>query len=142
MKETKKGGKKMEAKKYIKTIALLVFIVLVGFALGKWISPSTAQEQETAEQQTITGDVQEVTLGLGATNYNPEMITVNVGQPVRITADLNTLTGCFRSFRIPELDVQDTFSEKNPYIEFTPTEKGTFTFTCSMGMGRGTLIVQ
>ncbi len=132
----------METKEIIKIIGMILFILLAGFAIGKWSSSSTSQEQETTAAEVITGDVQEFTLGLGATNYNPETITVTVNEPVRITGDLKTLTGCFRSFRIPDLNVQGSFSEKNPYIEFTPTEKGSFLFTCSMGMGRGTLIVQ
>ena len=41
-----------------------------------------------------------------------------------------------------ELGISKYLGTPNDYIEFTPTEKGTFRFACSMGMGTGTLVVE
>ena len=88
-----------------------------------------------------TGGVQVVNLSMGSGNYTPEVIRVKKGIPVRIVADLSKVQGCFRSFLIPQLGVRTYFSDKSDSVEFTPTEAGTFAFSCSMGMGRGTLVV-
>ena len=55
---------------------------------------------------------------------------------------MNQLRGCLRAFRIPNLGISKVFNSNDNVLEFTPTSKGTFGFTCSMGMGTGTLIVK
>ncbi|RJQ22258.1 hypothetical protein C4580_00945 [Candidatus Woesearchaeota archaeon] len=95
----------------------------------------------TAIEAKIVNGVQEVTLGWGKFNYAPEAITVKKGMPVRITADIQRLSGCFRSFQIPELGVSKQFTDSDNIVEFTPQKAGTFTFSCAMGMGSGKLQV-
>ena len=88
-----------------------------------------------------SGDLQEVTIGIKNYNYYPNTITVKVNQQVRIRLD-SSVVGCYRSFNIAQLGLSKYLATPNDYLEFTPTERGTYTFTCSMGMGRGTLIVE
>ncbi len=137
----------MEIQTIMKNIGVVLLVLLGGLAFGFFLSgrslsfssEDSAEETETAPD---TGDVQEFTLSLGPSNYDPETITVEAGKPVRITADLTSLTGCFRTFLIPDLGIKKQFKAGDETLEFTPTEKGTYSFRCSMGMGRGTLIVQ
>ena len=84
---------------------------------------------------------QEITLSMKNYNYYPNTITVKANQPVEITLD-NSVGGCYRSFNIPQLGVDKYSQNQGDKIAFTPTEKGTFQFKCSMGMARGTLIVE
>ena len=88
------------------------------------------------------GDVQIVNLGIANYNYDPETITVDAGKPVRIVGNMNQLQGCLRAFSIPQLGLSKVFKSGDNILEFTPKQKGTFGFTCSMGMGTGNLIVQ
>ena len=88
-----------------------------------------------------SGPVQEVTIGMKNYNYNPGVVTVNAGQPVRIRLD-STVQGCFRDFTIRDLGVRKYLATSSDYVEFTPTKPGTYTFACSMGMGYGKLIVK
>lgn len=119
-------------------------------SLDSYISEQPLEEKTTettsnpVQENTVEEieGVQTVTLSWGKLNYNPEVIRVSAGKPVKIIADLNRLRGCFQSLVIPELGIETYFDENNPTLEFTPTEKGTFSFSCSMGMGKGTLIVQ
>jgi sulfite exporter TauE/SafE len=71
-------------------------------------------------------------------------ITVKTGAPVewRISAPSSSLSGCNYMMVIPEYDVEYEFSEGENLIEFTPTAPGTFTYTCWMGMIRGTITVE
>src|SRR3990172_11958978 len=96
---------------------------------------SSVADAPSAETAKIVNGVQEVTLGWGKFNYAPEVITVKKEMTVRITADLQRLSGCFRSLQIPELGVSKQFTESDTVLEFTPKKTGTFTFNCAMGMG-------
>ncbi len=88
-----------------------------------------------------SGGVQEITIGVKNYNYYPNTINVNVNQPVRIYLD-ESVRGCYRSLVIRDFGIYKNFKDINDYIEFTPNKKGTYLFSCSMGMGVGTLIVK
>ena len=118
-------------------IASIIVLVLVWLAFQE-ITTSIAPAPTLSGTQSVDG---EVLLSWGKFNYAPDVINARVGVPLRIRADLKRITGCYRSFRVPELGVSGYFSPDHATIEFTPQKAGTFVFTCSMGMGRGTLIV-
>ena len=134
-------------------ITLVLVIAIIGFSLFNIMINSdgslntettlgkTEQASTSATPQEIDG-VQVVDLSWGKFNYNPNVITVAAGKPVRVVADLERLQGCFRSFVIRDLGISTYFSASKNFVEFTPTEKGSYRFSCSMGMGKGTLIVQ
>ena len=53
------------------------------------------------------------------------------------------LTGCpTLTFTIRQLGLAKRLTTPSDTLDFTPTQKGTFRFACSMGMGTGTLIVE
>lgn len=146
----------MSTNKIVKIAAGIIVVLVAAFFVKALIMPSspnnaitdsstadspTGQATGTVTDAKQSGDVQEVTLGWGKLNYDPEVIRVQKGKPVRVIGDLNTLYGCFRSFQIPELGISQSFTEGNDIIEFTPQKTGTFGFGCSMGMGNGKLVV-
>jgi len=90
----------------------------------------------------LVDGVQVVRLGFGRLNYDPSVIRVKAGIPVRIVADSERLSGCFRSLVIPGLGVSAVITEESNVIEFTPQSPGEFGFACSMGMGSGTVVVE
>lgn len=92
-------------------------------------------------KETDNSEIQEVVIGMKNYNYYPNTIEVLEDKPVRIYLD-KSVVGCFRSFTIRSLGISKNLRTPNDYIEFTPTEKGEFTFACSMGMGQGKLIVK
>lgn len=148
------GEYKMSAKSILQSITTILVLGIIGFSFGYLLLGSTSESIETSSsnqniQNTNAEDVvqeidgvQTVTLSWGKFSYNPNIITVTAGKPVKIIADLTRLQGCFRSFIIRDLGINTYFSANNNAVEFTPTEKGTYRFTCAMGMGKGTLIVQ
>lgn len=135
--------------KPIQVIAGILALVIFGFFIKNTFSlpsaPTTPTAQVTqeisAQDAAITNGVQEIDLSWGKFNYAPEAIRVKKGMPVKITADTQRLTGCYRSLEIPELGVSKTITETDNVIEFTPEKEGTFTFSCAMGMGNGKIIV-
>ncbi|OIO81442.1 hypothetical protein AUJ84_01085 [Candidatus Pacearchaeota archaeon CG1_02_32_132] len=74
-------------------------------------------------------------------NYYPSEIKVKANQPVEITLD-DKVVGCLRAFTIRDLGVSKYARTPDEKIIFTPNKKGTFTFSCSMGMGYGKIIVE
>jgi len=88
-----------------------------------------------------SGDFQKVVLGMKNYNYYPNTINVKAGQPVRIYLD-ESVIGCYRGFTIRDFKIAKYLKTPEDYVEFTPKEPGTYGFSCSMGMGRGTLIVE
>ena len=87
------------------------------------------------------GEIQKITLSMKNYNYYPNTIKVKEGVPVEITLD-EGVVGCYRAFTIRDFGVQVYSKTPNEKITFTPNKKGTFGFSCAMGMGRGTLIVE
>ncbi len=87
------------------------------------------------------GEIQKITLGMKNYNYYPNKITVNSGSPVRMYLD-ESVAGCFRDLTIRELGIKKYLISPTDYLEFTPMEKGTYTFACSMGMGVGKMEVK
>ncbi len=121
-------------------VLLLAASVIRGFAQ---VMPPPVKSSATMQPyvpESLEG-MQIVELSWGILNYKPEVIEVKAGMPVRIKADMNRLKGCYRSFMIHGMGVVGTFTEQKPYIDFFPTEKGEYTFSCTMNMASGKLIV-
>lgn len=129
-----------------KGVALFLLVILLAASLIRGFAavmppptqPSASVQPYVPESQE---GVQIVDLSWGVLNYKPEVIEVKAGVPVRIQADMNRLKGCYRSFIIHGMGVVGTFTQQKPYIDFFPTEKGEYTFSCTMNMASGKLIV-
>lgn len=70
-------------------------------------------------------------------------ITVQAGIPVEWTIDApeGSINGCNYWMMIREYGISHTFSEGENVITFTPTESGTVSYSCWMGMMQGTILV-
>ena len=119
------------SKKTIFLIIIILAIIIIGyfFISGSFTGNTTS-----------SGDIQKITISMKNYNYYPNTITVEAGKPVEITLD-SSVGGCYRSFNIAALGVSYTSASPSDTIKFTPTQKGTFEFACSMHMGKGTIIV-
>jgi plastocyanin domain-containing protein len=127
-------------KKNILILIIVIFLILIGIT-GLIVKSNLAQKPSN-NQLVSNENVQVVNLGFSSYNYNPGTITVKQGVPVRIVMDLGQVNGCYRAFTIPQLNIQKVFRSGDNTLEFTPTQKGTYKFSCAMGMGTGTLVVQ
>lgn len=107
---------------------------LSGFAIGVPNSGNSAQAK-------IKDGVQIVSTSLSSGRYEP--ITVRAGIPVKwtITAEQGSINGCNNRIFIPEYNIEKRFELGENVIEFTPTETGTYVYSCWMGMIRSTITV-
>ncbi|MDP3985255.1 MAG: sulfite exporter TauE/SafE family protein [bacterium] len=91
----------------------------------------------------LEGDTQVITMKLTARSpyYSPsDVFTVQAGKPVRMVIN-GRGTGCRGFFQIPKARVGIPLDQNVNVVEFTPKSAGNYTFSCSMGMYRGTLRV-
>ncbi len=120
------------------TLLLIGLLLIVG---GVLVFKNTGSVPGAAITDIpTTGDAQRVTLSEKNSNYFPQTITVKAGSPVELTLD-SSITGCLRSFTVRGLGVSGYARTPTEKITFIPSKKGTFPFSCSMGMGSGTLQV-
>jgi plastocyanin domain-containing protein len=130
-----------------KYAAFLVVAIVLVFGIFMMKSPGVDSVgtgdiiNDPVKKTQGSGSIQEITLSMKNYNYYPQTVKVKVNEPVRIYLD-NSVGGCYRSFTIRSLGISKHLQTPKDYVEFTPTEKGTFGFACSMGMGTGTLIVE
>ena len=121
-------------------IALILLIGIGGFFLIRNGNLSGSTIQDLPDNQG-NDEIQNVVLSYKNYNYFPNTITVKANQPVRISLD-SSVGGCYRSFVMRDFGISKYLKTPSDYIEFTPTKKGTYKFSCAMGMGTGTLIVE
>ncbi len=118
----------------IAILALVIILVIMYGGKGVSVNGNTSGG-------VVSGDVQKVILSYKNGNYYPQTITVKAGIPVQLSLDAS-VGGCYRSFTIRQLGVAKYLASSSDSVTFTPNEKGTYRFACSMGMGTGTLIVE
>ncbi len=126
----------------MKNTTIVFLIILIIASVGSFIFLNSEKSQmNVIENNNIEGNIQKVVISQKDLNYYPNTIKVKAGQPVSISLD-SSVKGCLRAFTIKELGVYKYMTTPKETLEFTPEEKGSYTFSCSMGMGYGTLIVE
>ena len=128
----------------MKNITIIFAIVLMVFVIGGFVFANSQGATTNSIAQNpgaLQGQTQKVVISQKDYNYYPREIRVKSNQPVEITLD-GSLKGCLRSLSIKEFGVNEYARTPEDKITFVPDRKGTFTFSCSMGMGYGKLIVE
>lgn len=90
---------------------------------------------------SVQSSVQTVTTQLSPNRYEP--IVVEKGIPVTwtIQAQAGDINGCNNEIILPAFNEQLALSPGNNVLVFTPTETGTFGYSCWMGMIRSSITV-
>ena len=89
----------------------------------------------------LAGDHQEVRTTVESGTYHP--FVVQAGVPVRWTVNVKAddLNGCNNPVTVPSYGIRKQLVPGDNLIEFTPTQAGTITYTCWMGMISSTIRV-
>jgi len=136
--------------KMMKVSAVLVIVLGVvmtnrGLALSGISFSSLSFETKNDDRENgvaqIRNGVQTVTTELSSGRYEP--IIVQKGIPVKwtIKAEKSNLNGCNNEIIIPKFNTSKKLAAGDNVIEFTPTETGTFAYSCWMGMIRSKITV-
>jgi len=121
-------------------------LALSGVSVSSNTAPSGTEAAvtdtvNTNDGATTASDVQNIESTLGSRGY-PD-ITVKKGVPVvwNLQAESKNINGCNKTLIIPNFDLQVKLQAGDNIIKFTPTETGTITYSCWMGMQTGTIKV-
>jgi len=112
-------------------------------SIPQHLSTETIQVNTNDEYgMSVNTDIQQVTINVVANGYSPNYVKVEKGKPVSLTLQSKDTYTCALSFIFNEFNIR-TFlaSTDRQTFTFTPTQKGTFPFSCSMGMYRGVMEV-
>lgn len=98
--------------------------------------------QPKSRKATNQGGVQEVTVTVDG-GYEPSLIVVQAGQPVRLNFDRKDPSSCLEEVRFPDFRIaQELMLNQVTPIEFTPDKPGRYEFACGMNMFRGVVEAQ
>ncbi|MBI2473067.1 sulfite exporter TauE/SafE family protein [Candidatus Uhrbacteria bacterium] len=95
-----------------------------------------------ADSGSVQKDVQVIRMTQSASGYSPETLRVKVGFPVQWVITSESSFTCASSIVVPSLGISTNLKKGENLIEFTPTKTGSIPYSCSMGMYRGTIIVE
>jgi plastocyanin domain-containing protein len=119
------------------------FVITAGIAAIGWVNwyffrpPRTAV---IAAPGTSGLQVANVTVKGG---YEPAVIRVRHGEPVRIVFDRQESDSCSEEVVFPDFGIRRPLPAfKKTAVEFTATEPGVYPFTCGMGMLHGTVTAE
>ena len=135
------GARTKERDFPMKNTTIFIFAFLIIIAGGIFLFTKGEAKQDITGNVIANNEIQKITLGIKNYNYYPNTIKVKAGIPVRINLD-ESVRGCYRSFVIRDFGIAKRLATPEDYVEFIPSKKGTYTFACSMGMGRGKIIVE
>lgn len=99
---------------------------------------SAADINETAP----TGQEQVVRMKIVATGFDPEVIEIKKGVPVKWIIGTDQTGGCTSRIIIPSLGIEKDITIGENVVYFTPTKSGELPFSCWMGMVRGKFVVE
>lgn len=113
-----------------------------GFAVLPVPSANEEINYSPIDQGNEQQDVQVITMTQSASGYSPSVLRVKMGVPVRWIITSESSFTCASSLVVPSLNIRKNLEKGENSITFTPTQKGTIPYSCSMGMYRGTIIVE
>lgn len=82
-----------------------------------------------------------VKMAVDAGGYSPNSFVVKQNIPVKWVVDGKNVFGCQGFLVAPQMNIQSALKLGENVFEFTPSQKGTLNFSCSMGMYRGSFTV-
>ncbi len=118
-----------------------------GFNLIGWPRAEAAASSETSSERRADftpegsrGAI--ISMTIGPDGYSPASFTIRAGEPVTWKIDARRAPGCAMAIVSSKLGIRKTLAAADNRISFTaPSEPGTYSFSCPMGMYRGSFIV-
>ena len=114
-------------------------MALLGFSPGNaFASPELSEDIDLS----IVNGRQQIEMDVTSRgSYEPSTLTVQVGTPVDWKINGADFMGCADTLILSAFGVNERLKTGANLVQFTPTKTGRYTFSCSMGMIRGTMIV-
>jgi plastocyanin len=101
-------------------------------------SPGSSTPVEGAA--TANGGVQTITVSVGASGYQPNVVKLKAGVPAEIT--FGQSQGCTGIVQSSDLGFQADLTGGPQTVKLAALQPGTYNFACGMGMVTGQIVVQ
>ena len=121
---------------------LELLVLLAALAAAAWVHWYFFLSERKAGVASVgAAGVQEVTVAVRG-GYEPAVVRVRSGTPVRITFDRQETSGCSEEVVFPDFGVKRFLPAfQKTTVELRPERAGSFGFTCGMSMLHGRLDV-
>lgn len=119
-------------------------VVAAGVAAIAWVNWYffIAQRSAVSATAATSSGVPEVTITVKG-GYDPALIRVRAGQPVRLTFDRQETSSCSEEIVFPDFGVKKFLPAfEKTTVEVTPLSPGKYGFTCGMSMLHGALVAE
>lgn len=115
---------------------------LTNFGLG--FKNFIGSNQTSTAEFKVAGSIDEyqvINMDLTLRGYEPNVLYIKAGIPVRWVINVKQMTGCTNSIILHGYDIEKDLKEGENIIEFMPEEVGEIKFSCWMQMVWGKFIV-
>ncbi|MDR7000698.1 cupredoxin domain-containing protein [Neobacillus niacini] len=128
-------------------VAVTLFLFMYGSDYIKIPGENAyAQNNATVTQEEVDVSMEQtpkIHMNVTAQGYTPNVITVKKGVPVKLIIDNPLENSCLSTFTIREFNINKVnLKVGTTTLSFTPTKTGEYTFSCGMGMFKGTVMVK
>ena len=138
----------MQKTKMILKISGIVVIILGIFMLNRGLTAyglgfagfSRSKNISVPEFQ-VDGTAQTIYMDLTFSGYEPNVLYIKKGIPVRWVINVKEMSGCTNEIVLHGYDISKKLSFGENVIEFTPKDLGEIKFSCGMNMVWGKFIV-
>lgn len=131
-----------------KTLGLII-ILMAFYTISSGITiykntliSNSLNKENIVENIESFKDFQIVEMHIKYSGFEPNVIKVKKGIPVKWIIYGDEVTGCTDRIIVPSLNIKKDITSYETIIIFTPKEKGVIPFSCWMGMVRGKFIVE
>ncbi len=115
---------------------------LTNFGLGaRTLLAKNSVAQTQISPSSPSGEVQTVKMAVTYRGYQPNVLYIKKGIPVRWVISGDEITGCTNEILLPDYNIKQKLHSGENIIEFTPTRSGELKFSCWMRMVWGKFIV-
>lgn len=133
-------------KTFFKLAAVIIIIIGASTVYNSWALAGlpilTFGTNEQVQQTNTEPTKQDYQIKILNGGYDPSYVRVKKGLPVKLTLVSNNVYSCSLAFRIPSEGISVNLKPTDTQVvEFTPSQAGLITYSCSMGMYRGTIEV-
>jgi len=106
------------------------------------IDQSVSVDKNSQSGQIASGEEQIARMKITNSGFDPSVIRIKKGVPVKFIIDGDQVSGCTNKILIPDYKISAPIKAGENIIRFTPTKAGTINYSCWMGMVRGKFIVE
>lgn len=103
---------------------------------------STSNAENSFSGTTFKDGYQEIRMDVTNSGWQPNKFVLKTGVPVKWIINGKELNGCNSGIQVPQLGLRFDIKPGEQTIEFTPTESGTISWSCLMGMIPGRFVVK